>query len=182
MSREPIYDPQTLWQTQTTEDIAMSLQKVRTAAQRHSERNLRNKWIFNAALAGYILVSFAARGTGLGLLLVLRVILGAVWLLYLPRFREQPVSLSLSLTDVSPGLQFYRKELVMERDYFRSSSKWVTPVLYMTVIFVTSLSMGWMVAVPVCVVFAAFLVRFYFQRKQTLPGIEKEIRNLDSLG
>ena len=129
MSREPLNDPRTLWQTQKTEDIVMSLQQVREAARKHTERNQRNKLIFYIAFAGYIAVPLAQRGTGLGLLMVLRVALGALWILYLPRYRPQPISLSLGASDVPAGLQFYRTELAGERDYFRSKRKWATALL-----------------------------------------------------
>src|SRR5881394_2643740 len=66
MSREPLNDPRTLWQTQKTEDSVMSLQHVREAALKHTERNERNKRIFYIAFAGYIIVSLAQRQTGLG--------------------------------------------------------------------------------------------------------------------
>jgi len=159
----------------------MSLQHVREAARRHTERNQHNKHIFYIAFAGYIIVSLAQRETGLGLLMVLRVALGALWILYLPRYRPQPISLSLGATDVPPGLQYYRTELTAERDYFRARGKWVTPLLYMTVIFVTSLSMGWTVAIPLSIAFGVFLIWFYLQRKRALPEIEREIQALNSL-
>ena len=159
----------------------MTLQQVREAAKKHTAMRRRNKYIFWVLFAAFVIVSFGVNDNSFGLWMLLRIALGALWIMYLPRYREQPPSLSLGPSPVPPGLQFYRAELAIERDYFRSSGKWAPAILYVTLVFVTTLYLGSTGGLPMFIAFLVFLVFFYFQRKRALPAIEREIRMLDSL-
>jgi hypothetical protein len=190
----PIDDPQTIWQSQSTEETKMSLTLFRLKAE---QLRARARWmaIANDVTYAGVLVFLAFQyakapstisRTGLVLLAV-----GSFYVVCRAHKRLWPLFLA---PDARPdtGLEAYRRELLRSRDHSRDAWRMVAPLIPgCLVVALPVIAPLWrkasanpailINALPFCVLFAIWLALVFPVRRRRLRNLEREIDILDRL-
>src|SRR5262245_36971270 len=127
MSGEQGFDPAALWRS-ATESPRPSLDEIRIRAQQFRTKGRRNAVVFAVAFVLYLIVSlgedFVDIEGSLWWVGVIRYVLFLTWILYMP-FKVGGIDESslayLRFSGNTPVLDFYRRQLQRQRDFFRDN-------------------------------------------------------------
>jgi hypothetical protein len=187
ISEPPNYDPITVWQSQT-EHSTPALEDVLKRAHQFKAKDRRAAFIFGAAFILHIAISltedFAGVEGRLWWVGVIRFALLTVWVYYLP-FRtfgtNNSSPISLRVAAMTPVLDFYRRELVRRRDYFRDDYRGVLQLVLLGAAFIIYSVFYPRLFLVFSIPLAVWTVLLYKRRKDELPQIQREIETLDRL-
>ncbi len=179
-------DPKGLWQNQQTEGQTMSIQDMRNMlSQRHAQTR-RRRWLFGATFILYFVVSIAGAVSNernvshTGWFAVVRFALLITWILGFRYYvAERPMSLNLNAGSMG-GLEFYRRELSVQLDYFQNVYRWLPWLLYVVLFFVTTLGTDPTLAIPLGILFAVFAAFWHRQWRRDLPRLKAEVEALEA--
>jgi hypothetical protein len=188
-------DPQTIWRSQITEEIKMSLTQFRNKAE---QRRARFRWIVIANdltyIAALLILGFIYANTpdttsrvGLALMAV-----GLSYVVYRGHKQLWPLS---EATDGPPatGLETYRRELQRWRDHLRYTWRMVIPLIPGWIVFalphiaplirqmLRDPGIFLINALPVSVLFAIWLTLIFPVQRRRVRKIQQEIDTLDRL-
>jgi len=187
MTGEQHFDPIAAWQN-ASDTAAPSLEEISSRAQRFQAKARRNAIIFSVAFVVYVAISLGEDLAGIEGSLwwvgVIRYALFLTWVLYMP-FRVGSIDESslafLRLSGTTPVLDFYRRQLQRQRDFFRDNSQRM--VQFVAIVFGTTIycvvypRLFLVFAVPIIV--ASVLI--YQRRRTELPQIQTELEALDKM-
>jgi len=185
----PNNDPQTIWQSQTTEEIKVSPAYFKIKAEQLRSRNL---WIVvandlvclaTAAFLGYVFMKTPNGAARAGLILLAA---GLLYCMYQLHQRLWPASPAPADT----GLDAYRRELMRWQASQFHAWRMLAPLLPGAIVFVASVIPSVIRAAsenpsilkngaPFCILLVVWLVAFIIVRKRRLRSIQQE---LDALG
>src|SRR5262245_21672090 len=120
MGGPPDYDPRTVWQNQK-EHAAPSLEEIMTRAEEFRRKSRRGAHVFWIALLLHLAVSVAEDFAGIKVwwVGVIRFALFITWVAYIPfRGLDDASPTILRIAGTTPVLDFYRRQLQRQRDYF----------------------------------------------------------------
>jgi len=90
------------------------------------------------------------------------------------------MSLNLNAKQV-PGLEFYRRELLMQLGYFQDWYRWMPGVTLVVLFLVVTIIVDRRLALPLTILFAVFAGVWYWQWKRELPQLRSELQKLQTL-
>jgi hypothetical protein len=181
------FNPITVWQSQTSLP-APTMEQIDMRARSFERKNRRRNLVFCIALSMHLGVSLVEDATdakgAIWWIGVLRFALFITWVAYIP-FRSHDKDASsltfLRIVALTPVLEFYRKQLEQQRDYFQDDYRRKTQfiaigagfILYS--IFYPSLFLVF--GIPIVIGAAVF----YKRRRDELPEIRRELAELRRL-
>jgi hypothetical protein len=184
-------DLKNVWQSQSSSAVQhISVQDLQQRVRRLKDRNRVRKVAFYGLFAIYTLITLIVQTiTGLqhmpASVELIRFALLIGWVSLWGRYhlsKEDNWLLSISPTSASgPGLEFYRNQLLNQREYFRQPY-WINSQL----IFVAFLLLLNAIAYPrlviaLCGIVAVSLGFLYMQRRRELPEIQGELAEVERL-
>src|SRR5262245_52383321 len=119
-------NPKDVWKNQDTHARPMSAEEIRTIAKKLRWKSRFRRTVFSAAFILYFVLSIGVRIASnerhvdvVGWIGLVRFVLLITWVLGLRYYvADRPMSLNLNAKQV-PGLEFYRRELLMQLGYFQ---------------------------------------------------------------
>ena len=188
MTHEPLAnDPGTIWRNQRVDRQTMSVQQMQEKVNRLQAKKRRKSFIFYAAFClyfgisiGALLTSAQANAADVGWVGLVRFGLLIVWVLGL-RYYVADRPMSLGLNTGSSGLDFYRRELLIQYDYFRDTYRWLPGLLWVVLFFITTVISDRRLTIPLSIILAIFVGLWYRQWRRGLPALQREIEALDAL-
>jgi hypothetical protein len=183
----PEFDPIAVWQGQASPSAPL-VEDITERARAFEARNRRRAIVFGLALGLHLAVSLVedarvAKGS-IWWVGVIRFALFTTWVLYLP-FRpgdaDDVSRTSLRLSGLTPVLDFYRRQLERQRNYFQDDHHRKTRFIALAVGFVLYSifypSLFLVFGIPIIVGAAAF----YRRRRAEAPEIQHELEILQRL-
>jgi hypothetical protein len=183
-------DPKFVWKSQETHQPSMTAEQVADLARKSEAKTLRMRFLFLAAFSLYMAVSLGARilsdETGpvpvlAGWIGLVRFALLIAWALTLRYYKKhEPISLFLNTGEFS-GIDYYRRELLDQLDYFHSTHRWLPTLTLVVLFFIATVTVNPGLIVPLSLLFVIFAFGWYAQWKRSLPQLRSEIHAAEAL-
>jgi hypothetical protein len=184
ISEPPEYDPVTIWQSQAPQSVP-SLEDVLMRSRRFQTQNRRHALIFSIALGLHLFVSIAEDLAGTKSTIwwvgAIRFLLMTIWVYFLPfntARNDQSSTLFLREAATTPVLDFYKRQLQKQRDYFQDNFVRKLQIVFLIVSFIL-----YSIFYPPVFLFFGFpfaiVVAVFFKRRQRqLPRLQEELETL----
>jgi hypothetical protein len=181
--RPPDYDPKSIWQSQTPEEPVMSLHEVQRKARELKIRLRQGGILFLLATVLQILLGIVENWLGVknawwaGLINFSLVTAAIFYFPYMLAYRE-PWPLSITSLGTVTGVDFYRKQLERQIDWFRDPSLRRSLIAFLAFAFALN-SIVYPRLIPLFSVLVVVWVFFFYRRKnKELPELESELGSL----
>jgi len=181
-------DPKNIWNGQHTDERPISVEELRSLARRHEGIRRVRRLVFIGAFVLYMAISIGVRMTTnqphaehIGWLGVVMFALLMTWVLGFRYYvADRPTGLGLHAA--VPGLEFYRRELVSQLEYFQHKTRWLPGSMLVVSSFFVTIAVDSRLAVPLVILLAIFAGVWYWQWKRDLPRLQDELRSLQRIG
>jgi hypothetical protein len=181
-------DPKDVWKSQPTDARMISAAEIRNVARRANRKTRLRRFIGAAAFVLYFSISILVRISSdqrhadlAGWTGLIRFALLIIWVSGL-RYYVDPglVSLNLNAGELA-GLDYYRRQLLVQLDYFRTPYRWLPMFLLVVLSFAAAAAVDRLLVIPLGVLFAVFAGVSYWQWKRESPQLQEELRAIQAL-
>ena len=177
-------DPKNIWNSQHTDVQPISVEDLRSRAGRHEWKRRVRRVAFIGAFMLYMAISIGVRMTNnqphaehVGWLGVIMFALLLTWVLGFRYYvADRPTSLGINAA--APGLDFYRRELQSQLEYFQDKRRWLPGLMLVVSSFIVTIAVDSRIALPLGILLVIFAGIWYWQWKQELPRLQDELRSL----
>ena len=181
-------NPKHIWTNQQTAESIVSAGEIRNLAKEHYISRRWKRIVFSAAFVLNLAISILPRVISTGPHAEHVGWIGMIWFASLATwilgFRyyvaPRPISLNLNAGQLS-GLEFYRRELLAQVDYFENKVRWLPGVILVVLAFTVNVTVDPRFAIPMVILFGMFVAITYWQWRRELPQLKSELRALDRL-
>jgi hypothetical protein len=193
MNHKPVeMDPRAIWQNQTTEGVTISVDEVQLRGHRFLWKMRRGMIVFWAALGlhlcGHVARRFVGQEEFMGWAGLFDFATLVIVILYWPyqyvARSPWPVSILPHVASL-PGLDFYRRQLELERDlvneaYAGFGFRGVSGLVFIGVVLALHAFRYPNVMLPFGIPFVILGAMLYVRRKRQRPMIDRELEELKS--
>jgi hypothetical protein len=185
--RLPDDDPKTIWQNQTIQGASVTVEQLRDRAQTLDRKMRRGTFIggmsFVLHLLCHVLQQVVDRPEFTGWIGVVEVGTLAIVLLYWPfqyaSLANRPLSV-VPHAGAAPGLEFYRRQLELRRDWFPEYyPSGFTPILIGFIFVIHTLRYP-AYMIPIGVLWTVVGVFLYVRKRRERPVILRELEELNA--